>query len=87
MEEHQSQNQSRRKVRKGVVVSDKMNKTAVVRVERVIRHPRYEKVITRWKKYYAHDENNQCKNGDVVTIEETRPYSKTKCWRVVANQA
>ncbi len=72
-----------RKTRKGVVVSNKMQKTVVVRVERTLRHPRYDKVITRSKKYYAHDESNNCKEGDVVNIMETRPMSKLKRWRVV----
>lgn len=72
-----------RKTRKGVVVSNKMQKTVVVRVERTLRHPRYDKVITRSKKYYAHDESNSCKEGDVVSIMETRPMSKLKRFRVV----
>jgi small subunit ribosomal protein S17 len=72
-----------RKSRKGVVVSNKMQKTVVVSVERTIRHPRYDKVITRSKKYYAHDESNTAKPGDVVHIMETRPMSKLKRWRVV----
>lgn len=74
---------NRRKVKKGIVVSNKMQKTVVVKVERTIRHPRYEKVITRSKKYYAHDENGH-KEGDTVEIVETRPMSKLKRWRVVA---
>ncbi len=72
-----------RKTRKGVVVSNKMQKTVVVRVERTIRHPEYDKVVTRSKKYYAHDESNTAKEGDVVSIMETRPMSKLKRWRVV----
>ncbi|MCE5294399.1 MAG: 30S ribosomal protein S17 [Chlamydiales bacterium] len=74
---------STRKSRKGVVVSNKMQKTVVVSVERTIRHPRYDKVITRSKKYYAHDESNTAREGDVVSIMETRPMSKLKRWRVV----
>ena len=72
-----------RKTRKGVVVSNKMQKTVVVRVERTIRHPRYEKVIVQTKKYYAHDEDMRAKIGDEVVIMETRPLSKLKRWRVV----
>lgn len=67
----------------GVVVSDKMDKTVVVRVTRRFEHPFYKKYIERSKKYHAHDERNECKVGDVVIIEETRPLSKTKRWRVV----
>lgn len=71
-----------RKVKRGTVVSDKMNKTLVVRVERIIRHPRYEKVVTRAKKYYVHCEDAEVKVGDQVDIMETRPISKMKRWRV-----
>ena len=67
----------------GVVVSDKMDKTVVVAVERLVQHPRYKKYIRRTKKYHAHDERNECKVGDIVEIEETRPLSKTKRWRVI----
>jgi small subunit ribosomal protein S17 len=67
----------------GVVVSDKMDKTVVVAVERHVQHPLYKKYIKRTKKYHAHDEKNECRVGDVVEIEETRPLSKTKRWRVV----
>jgi len=67
----------------GVVVSDKMDKTIVVLVERLTKHPRYGKYIRRRKKYHAHDENNECQIGDVVEIEESRPYSKTKRWKLV----
>ena len=70
------------KTREGVVVSDKMTKTRVVRIERVYRHPRYERVITRSKRLKAHDETNATKIGDRVLIEETRPMSKEKRWRV-----
>lgn len=72
-----------RKVREGLVVSDKMNKTAVVAVVRLKRHPLYGRVQRVTKKYHAHDENNECKPGDRVRIMETRPISKTKCWRVL----
>ena len=70
------------KTREGVVVSDKMTKTRVVMIERVYRHPRYERVITRSKRLKAHDETNATKVGDRVLIEETRPLSKEKRWRI-----
>jgi small subunit ribosomal protein S17 len=70
------------KTREGVVVSDKMTKTRVVMIERVYRHPRYERVITRSKRLKAHDETNTSKVGDRVLIEETRPLSKDKRWRI-----
>ena len=72
----------RRKTRTGVVVSDKMDKTVVVAVERRYAHPLYGKQVTRTKKYHAHDEENDAHVGDVVRIVETRPLSKTKRWRV-----
>ena len=71
-----------KKTREGVVVSDKMAKTRVVLIERVYRHPRYERVVTRSKKLKAHDEANASKAGDRVLIEETRPLSKEKRWRI-----
>ena len=80
MEERSGQ----RKEKQGVVVSNKMDKTVVVRVDRTIRHPEYKKVVTRFKKYYAHDESNALQIGDKVTIVETRPLSKLKHWRVVS---
>jgi len=73
----------RRKVLSGEVVSDRMDKTITVRVERRIRHAIYERVVRRSKKYHAHDENNQCRIGDQVRIIETRPLSKTKRWRLL----
>jgi len=73
----------RTKIRSGVVVSDKMQKTVVVKVERVYRHPLYQKVIKVAKKFKAHDELNECKVGDRVEIMETRPLSRDKRWRVV----
>ena len=73
---------SKTKTREGVVVSDKMTKTRVVVIERVYRHPRYERVITRSKRLKAHDETNVSKVGDRVLIEETRPLSKDKRWRI-----
>ena len=72
-----------RKVRVGIVVSDKMQKTVVVRLERRFAHPRYGKMVTRSTKVKAHDEQNDAKTGDTVRIMETRPLSKDKRWRVV----
>ncbi|MBZ2175243.1 30S ribosomal protein S17 [Schnuerera sp. xch1] len=72
-----------RKVRTGEVVSDKMDKTIVVAVETFVTHPLYKKQIKKTTKFKAHDENNECKVGDVVKIMETRPLSKDKCWRLV----
>jgi small subunit ribosomal protein S17 len=72
-----------RKVREGLVVSDKMDKTAVVAVVRLKRHPLYGRVQRVTKKYHAHDEANECKPGDRVRIMETRPISKTKNWRIL----
>ena len=74
---------NRRKVRVGVVVSDKSDKTVVVKVERRLPHPLYGKAVARTKKYHVHDEKNEYKVGDTVRIVETRPLSKTKRWRVV----
>lgn len=71
------------KVRTGIVVSDKMDKTIVVAVENLMRHPIYGKTIKRTKKFKAHDEKNECKIGDVVRISETRPLSHDKRWRLV----
>jgi len=66
----------------GRVVSDKMDKTVTVLVERRVKHALYGKIITRSKKYHAHDEKNECHEGDMVLIEECRPIAKTKAWRV-----
>ena len=71
-----------RKSREGVVVSDAMQKTRVVRIERVYRHPKYQRVIRMSKKLKAHDEANESHVGDRVLIEETRPMSKEKRWRI-----
>lgn len=71
-----------RKTQIGVVVSDKMDKTVVVKVDRMVKHPVYNKYIRRSGKYKAHDEQNSCKIGDRVLIVEARPLSKDKCWRV-----
>ena len=76
-----------RRVLQGVVVSDKMDKTVTVLVERRVMHPLYKKFIRRSKKYHAHDETNQVKVGDVVQIEECKPLSKTKTWKVVGPDA
>lgn len=73
----------KRKILFGEVVSDRMEKTITVKVERRVRHPIYERVVKRSKKFHAHDENNQCRLGDMVRIVETRPLSKTKCWRLL----
>ena len=67
----------------GTVVSDKTDKTVTVKVERKVKHPLYGKIIRRSKRYHAHDEGNEYKPGDTVRIEETRPISKTKTWRVL----
>jgi small subunit ribosomal protein S17 len=72
-----------RKERVGEVVSNKMSKTIVVKVERRFPHAQYKKIVTAYSKFYAHDEKNEAKIGDRVRIEETRPLSKTKCWRLV----
>ena len=71
-----------KKTQIGVVVSDKMDKTVVVKVDRMIKHPVYNKYIRRSAKYKAHDELNSCKVGDRVQIIESRPLSKDKCWKV-----
>ncbi len=81
--EERDDERGRRKVRTGVVISDKGEKTVTVRVERQFAHPLYGKQIRKTKKYRAHDENNEYKAGDVVRIMETRPMSKTKRWRVL----
>jgi small subunit ribosomal protein S17 len=82
-EQGQAIERGRRKVRVGVVVSDKPNKTVIVKIERRIAHPVYGKSVARTKKLYAHDEKNEYKIGDTVRIEETRPLSKLKRWRVI----
>lgn len=72
-----------RKVRQGIVVSDAMDKTIVVQIRERKPHPIYKKMMTRTRKFYAHDENNEANVGDTVRIMETRPLSKTKRWRLV----
>lgn len=76
------ENRGRRKVRRGVVVSDKMQKTITVKVERLMLHPMYKKFIKRSKTFFVHDEENTARVGDFVQIVETRPLSKNKCWRL-----
>ena len=72
-----------RKVREGIVVSDKMDKSSVIKVERKMKHPIYGKFLKRSTKFMAHDEKNECRIGDRVRIMETRPLSKNKCWRLI----
>jgi small subunit ribosomal protein S17 len=74
---------AKRKERVGEVISSKMDKTIVVRVERRFPHPKFKKIVTGYKKFYAHDEKREAKVGDRVRLEETRPLSKTKRWRLV----
>ena len=76
-----------RRIMQGVVVSDKMDKTTVVKIERKIKHPLYKKYIRRSKKYAAHDEANVAKIGDIVRIRECRPLSKRKHWEVLSENA
>jgi small subunit ribosomal protein S17 len=79
----QAAERGQRKERIGEVISNKMAKTIIVRVERRFPHPRYKKVVTGYSKFYAHDEKNEAKVGDRVRIQETRPLSRTKNWRLV----
>jgi small subunit ribosomal protein S17 len=79
----QTMTRAARKTRTGIVVSDKMEKTVVVSIERRVQHPVYGKMVRRTKRLKAHDENNDAKTGDTVRIMETRPMSKDKRWRVV----
>ena len=72
-----------RKERIGVVTSDKMEKSIVVAVERKVKHPMYGKFVKKTTKFVAHDEKNECNEGDTIRIMETRPLSKNKCWRLV----
>lgn len=81
MEENQVRNLRKEKV--GVVVSDKMDKSIIVAVKRKVKHPIYGKFVNKTTKFHAHDEDNTCNTGDTVRISETRPLSKTKCWRLV----
>jgi len=75
-------NNKNRKQLSGVVLSDNMDKTIVINVIRRSPHPMYKKYVTSSKKYYAHDENNKCEKGDIILIEESKPISKLKRWRV-----
>lgn len=79
-----TERQKNRRTLTGRVVSDKMDKTVTVLVERRIKHPLLGKVVRRSSKYHAHDENNECKIGDTVVIEECRPLSRTKAWKVAS---
>ncbi len=79
-----TEDRNSRKTRVGLVVSDKMDKTVVVTVEDMVKHPLYGKTVKKSKKFKAHDENNECQIGDKVRIMETRPLSKDKRWRVVS---
>ena len=76
-----------KRILQGVVVSDKQDKTVVVSVERQVMHPVYKKFVKKSKKFAAHDENNQCKVGDSVSIQECRPISKNKSWTVISDNA
>ena len=78
-----SKQKSKRKVRTGTVISDKMQKTITVKVMRLSKHPRYNRIIKRYNKFKVHDEGNKAKIGNFVKIEETRPLSKDKRWRLV----
>ncbi len=77
------ENRGMRKVLTGRIVSDKMDKTVVVAVESLVRHPLYQRTIRRTKKFKAHDEKNSCRIGDKVKMMETRPLSKEKRWRII----
>ncbi len=77
------QERGQRKERVGIVVSNKMDKTVTVAVERLVSHPLYKKVLRRTKKYHAHDKENTCNMGDLVRIREIRPLSKTKRWTMI----
>jgi small subunit ribosomal protein S17 len=83
VETAQAAQRTQRKVRRGVVVSDRMDKTVLVRIEQVVRHPAYGKIIRRSSKLAAHDEANEAHVGDTVRVMETRPLSRSKRWRVV----
>ena len=74
---------AKKKIRVGTVVSDKMQKTVVVQIERLVRHPVYKRYVRRRKRFKVHDEENQCRIGDVISFMETRPLSKDKRWRFV----
>ena len=77
----ESAERNRRKVRVGKVVSDRMDKTIVVSIERLVKHPTYGRYVRRRKKFKVHDEKNECRIGDIIRFKETRPLSKDKRWR------
>ena len=77
------ENRKLRKEKAGIVVSNKMDKSIVVEVERKVKHPKYGKFVKKSSRFVAHDESNECSEGDKVRIAETRPLSKNKCWRLV----
>jgi small subunit ribosomal protein S17 len=79
----QTDERGRRKVRVGKVVSDKMDKTVVVVIERLVKHPEYKRYVRRRSRFKVHDEKNECKEGDTIRFMETRPLSKEKRWRFV----
>lgn len=81
--EKSGKNRGKRKVKRGIVVSNKMDKTAIVKVFRITQHPLYKKTIKKATKFKVHNEENQVKEGDEVLIAETRPFSKEKRWRIV----
>ena len=83
MDQNESVSTSRKRQLTGKVVSDKMDKTIVVSVERRLLHPKYKKFVRKSAKYHVHDETNAFKEGQSVVIEESRPYSKKKCWIVI----
>ena len=87
MAEEELQNEPKKRLKKmleGIVISNRMDKSVVVRVERQVRHELYQKIIRKSAKFMAHDEDNKCRVGDRVRIQETRPLSKNKHWRVVS---
>ncbi len=77
------ENRKLRKEKAGIVISNKMDKSIVVEVERKVKHPKYGKFVKKSSRFVAHDEENECSEGDKVLIAETRPLSKNKCWRLV----
>jgi len=79
----QTDERGRRKIRVGKVVSDKMDKTVVVVIERLVKHPQYKRYVRRRSRFKVHDEKNECKEGDTIRFMETRPLSKEKRWRFV----
>lgn len=82
-DQNESVSNSRKRQLTGLVVSDKMDKTIVVLVERRLLHPKYKKFVRKSAKYHAHDENNSYKEGQTVVIQESKPFSKKKCWEVI----